>query len=99
MTNDTSTVSLAIATGTSGATLSKCSQSGETNGAVSFSGCAIDKVGSYTLTATDGSLAPATSAPPFTVSLGQASQVVFTTSPTASTGGTTLTTQPVGRGC
>ena len=94
VTNDNSTVNLAIATGTSGATLLNCSES-ESNGIVSFAGCAIDKVGSYTLTATDGALTPATSAPPLTVSRGPAYQVVFTTSPTASTGGATLNAQPV----
>src|SRR6202035_1113142 len=64
VTNDASNVTLAITsgTGTAGAALSGCVGT-EANGAVTFTGCAINKAGSgYTLTATDGSLTPATSA-------------------------------------
>ena len=58
VTTDTSTVNLAITngTGTSGATLSGCAQTGEAAGVISFAGCKIDKSSSgngYTLTATD----------------------------------------------
>ena len=55
VTTDTSTANLAITngTGTSGATLSGCSQS-EAAGVISFAGCNINKSGNgYTLTATD----------------------------------------------
>ena len=96
VTNDASTVTLAITsgTGTAGAALSGCAGT-ETNGAVAFAGCAINKAGSgYTLTATDGSLTPATSAG-LTVSRGPATQLGFTTSPGASTTGNALTPQPV----
>ena len=96
VTNDSSTVTLAITsgTGTAGATLSGCAGT-EANGAVTFTGCAINKAGSgYTLTATDGSLTPATSAA-LTVSRGPATQLGFTTSPGASTTGNALTPQPV----
>jgi hypothetical protein len=64
---DTSTVSLVITpgSGTSGASLGGCSQL-ESQGVISFSGCAIDESGSgYTLTATDGPLS--TVSAPFTV--------------------------------
>ena len=46
-----------------------------------FAGCSIDKIGSgYTLTATDGLYAPATSST-ITVSVGPAAQLAFTTQP------------------
>src|SRR5580704_8252040 len=96
VTNDASTVTLAITsgTGTAGAAISGCAGT-ETNGAVTFAGCAINKAGSgYTLTATDGSLTPATSAA-VTISRGPATQLGFTTSPGASTTGNALTPQPV----
>jgi type II secretory pathway pseudopilin PulG len=77
---DSSTVSLAVAGGTSGATLSGCSES-ETLGFVSFAGCSVNRVGTgYTLTATDGSLAGASSGS-FAVAAGQPSQFVITSSP------------------
>src|SRR5450755_4112047 len=96
VTTDSSTVTLAITsgTGTAGATLSGCVGT-ETNGAVAFTGCAINKAGpGYTLTATDGSLTPATSAA-ITISRGPATQLGFTTSPGAFTTGNALTPQPV----
>lgn len=58
VTSDHSSVNLTITpgTGTSGASLSGCTQS-ENSGVITFSGCTIDKSGEgYTLTATDGSL-------------------------------------------
>ena len=56
----TATVSLSIKGATSAA-LSACSASAS-NGASTFSGCQIDKTGSYQLTATDGSLSVDSSA-------------------------------------
>ncbi|MET0807016.1 MAG: signal peptidase I [Lacisediminihabitans sp.] len=58
----TRTVTLALTTA-AGATLS-CGTNPltSTSGIVAFSGCRIDKVGSYTLTATSGTLTPAVSA-------------------------------------
>lgn len=67
-TSDASTVTLVITsgTGTSGATLSGCSQA-ESQGAITFSGCTINESGTgYTLTATDGTLTAVSSQ--FTVS-------------------------------
>lgn len=58
VTNNSSTITLTISsgTGTSGATLSGCSES-ENSGVVTFSGCTIDVPGTgYTLSATSGSL-------------------------------------------
>ena len=63
-------------------------------GIATFTGCAIDLAGTYTLRAVDGSLNPATSAS-VAVTVGTAAKVGFTASPSASTGGTAFTTQPV----
>jgi hypothetical protein len=96
VTGNSSQVSLAIkgGTGTSGATLS-CAPVNAVSGLATFSGCKIDKSGSgYVLTATDGSLTTADSSA-FTVSVGQAAQVSFSTQPSsAATGGTAFATQP-----
>src|SRR5207253_6060994 len=59
-----------------------------------FTGCKIDRAGTYTLHAADGSLTPATSLG-FTISVGTAARIGFTASPNASTGGVASTTQPV----
>src|SRR5262249_126669 len=60
VTTDASTVSLALTT-PAGATLS-CTggnSTGAISGVATFAGCQIDKAGTYTLTATDGSLTSA----------------------------------------
>jgi hypothetical protein len=94
VTTDTSAVSLAITT-PAGATLScTANPKAATAGVASFAGCAIDRTGSYTLTATDGSLTAAVSSS-FTVTTGPASKLAFTTSPSNSTGGAPFATQPV----
>jgi hypothetical protein len=86
VTGDTSTVTLAITSGTgaSGATLTcngASEQQSASAGVASFSGCAIDAAGNgYTLTATDGSLTPATSLS-FAIATGPAAQLAFTTQP------------------
>jgi hypothetical protein len=72
VTTDTSTVSLAITsgTGTSGAVLSGCTAT-TTAGVASFSGCKIDTTGtSYTLTATDSSDSLSTTSSAFDVLAG-----------------------------
>jgi hypothetical protein len=95
-TADSSTVNLAITagTGTSGASLSGCGES-ETFGVFTFTGCSIDKIGAgYTITATDGSLTPATSST-ITVSVGSASKLAFTTQPVGGVAeATNFVTQP-----
>ena len=96
VTSDASTATLSITpgTGTAGASLSGCTQSGETAGVISFSGCTINLAGNgYGLTATDGAMT-ATSAT-FNVSTGVAAQLVFTQSPTASSSNTAFSQQPV----
>ena len=93
--NDASTASLAITSNPSGATLSGCSGN-ESNGVISFVGCNINKVGTYQLTATDAKDSISATSLPFTVSLGAASQIVFSQEPAGSvTEGTPLTSQPI----
>jgi hypothetical protein len=97
VTTDLSPVTLTITpgTGTSGAKLSASCSGTEFYGVVTFSSCTIDTAGQgYTLTATDGSLSPATSSA-FSVSSGVATQLVFASQPGNSSGGSTLTVQPV----
>src|SRR6185436_2859722 len=53
-------------------------------GVATFSGLAIDKAGTYTLTASDGALTTAISAS-ITISHAAAAKVAFTTQPPAST--------------
>lgn len=63
-------------------------------GVATFAGCKIDKIGTYTLTASASGLTGAQSSS-ITVSVGAAAKLVFTTSPSNSTGGTAFPTQPV----
>ncbi len=94
VTGDSSTVTLALTT-PGGATLACTGGTSKaaSNGSATFAGCAIDKAGTYTLRATDGSLTAATSAT-VTVSPGAANKLVFTTQPGNGTGGSALATQP-----
>jgi DNA-binding beta-propeller fold protein YncE len=104
VTTDTSTVTLAITsgTGTSGANLTCTPGSSLTvaavNGLATFSGCSIDTAGTgYTLTATDGSLSAAVSAG-FNItnaSAGTATQIAFTTVPGGDAPGVAFASQPV----
>jgi Spherulation-specific family 4 len=96
ITNSTSSVTLAITSqpGT-GATLT-CAANPvtATAGVASFAGCEITgKAGSYTLSATATGLTSATSAA-FTVSVGAAAQLAFTTQPAGGASGASLGTQP-----
>jgi trimeric autotransporter adhesin len=106
VTTDNSTVTLQITsnTGTAGATLT-CSPSNDQQtasaGVATFSGCAINSAGSgYTLTATDGTLVAATSTS-FSIGVGPAAKLAFTTQPVSSAGAqagtdaTAFTQQPV----
>ncbi|HEX4492879.1 MAG TPA: hypothetical protein VH914_16860, partial [Acidimicrobiia bacterium] len=94
VTTDNSAVTLNL-TSAGGATLS-CTTNPETavSGVVTFAGCAIDHTGTYTLTATDGTLTSAVSSS-LTITVGGAAQVAFTTQPSGSTGGAAFSTQPV----
>jgi hypothetical protein len=92
-----SSVTLAITGAPAGAVLTCTSANPlpHVNGVAAFVGCAINKTGSYTLTATDGSLTLATSVLHPVISTGVASQLAFTTQPVGSTGGSDLGVQPV----
>jgi hypothetical protein len=93
-TTGTNTVTLSITTPT-GATLSCTSNPRAASaGVATFSGCRIDRAGTYTLTATASGLSSAVSAS-FSVTVGLATKLGFTTNPSNSTGGTPLAIQPV----
>jgi len=100
VTGDTSAVTLSItagtpATGGPGALSCTTNPLGATAGVASFAGCRINTEGAgYQLHAVDGSLTPADSTA-FTITVGTATQVVFTTEPNDSTGGVAFPTQPV----
>jgi trimeric autotransporter adhesin len=95
VTGNTSSVTLALTNGTAGANLSCTSNPlAASSGVATFTNCKVDKAGSgYQLHATDGTLSPADSSA-FTIQVGPASQLVFTTEPSGSTGGVALPTQP-----
>lgn len=86
------TLSLTPGVGPAGAVLSGCSGD-EVLGIVTFSGCVISEAGTYTITATDGSLPTAISTS-FSVSTSPPS-LAFTTQPVAGGSGNSLSTQPV----
>ena len=79
-------VTLALTT-PGGATLS-CTANPKTVvvGVATFAGCKVDKVGTYTMTATAGSLASAVSSS-FTITVGAANKLVVSTQPGSGTGG------------
>ena len=84
ITDSTATVALSL-TAPGGATLT-CSSNylAAAAGIAAFTACKIDKVGSYTLTASSGSLSSATSTATVTVTAGTATQLAFTAQPPAS---------------
>jgi signal peptidase I len=63
-------------------------------GVATFAGCKIDKTGTYTLTATSGTLTAAVSAS-FTITAGPAAKLAFTASPSNTTANSVFATQPV----
>jgi trimeric autotransporter adhesin len=80
--------------GTPGVAVSGPSTINAVNGIAKFHDLSFDKSGvGYTLTATCGTLAPATSAP-FSISPGKAAQLAFSIQPSGSTAGVPLPTQP-----
>ena len=96
VTSNSSAVTLAIASQPgSGAALS-CTKItvAASAGVAAFAGCKIvGEAGSYTITATDGSLTSATSSS-FGVTVGTAAKVVFTTQPGGGADGAVWSTQP-----
>ncbi|MEO7722477.1 MAG: S26 family signal peptidase [Pseudolysinimonas sp.] len=93
-TSGTNSITLTITTA-AGATLT-CGANpvSAVNGTAAFSGCAIDKAGTYTLRASASSLTSATSVS-FTISVGAPSRLSFTASPSNSVSSTAFATQPV----
>ncbi len=97
--SDSTAVTLTLSGGTSGATLTCTNAANTMNfvfGIAAFSGCKIDKAGSgYQLVATRTGLPIATSSA-FTVIVGSAAKLAFTTQPSATaTAATAFATQPV----
>jgi DNA-binding beta-propeller fold protein YncE len=86
-------------TGSPSATLSCTDAGGLTvpvvNGVATFSGCSVNNAGTYTLTATDGTLPSSTSASFLIGSVGPAAQLAFTTQPGGAAAGAVLTPEPV----
>jgi uncharacterized repeat protein (TIGR03803 family) len=87
ITSDSSNVTLAVATGPGSATgtLTVAASSG----VATFSNVLLNTAGSYTLSATDGSLTSATSSS-FTVNPAAASKLVYTTQPSTVTAGVAI---------
>ena len=97
VTADSSAVTLAITSQPSSGAVLSCATNPviAAAGVASFAGCQIvGPAGSYTLTATDGSLAPAASGT-FTVTVGAAASLAITTAPTGGANGATWATAPV----
>jgi subtilase family serine protease len=88
VTGNASVVSLALTT-PAGATLGGITIAAAANGVATINGLSIDKVGSYTLTATDASLAAATSTS-IAISPASASKLAFTLQPVDVLAGNTL---------
>ncbi|WP_307381679.1 hypothetical protein [Microbacterium sp. W4I20] len=93
-TSGTNPITLTLTT-PAGATLA-CSPNpvSAINGTATFSGCAVGKAGTYTLTASTTGLSSATSTS-FTISAGPPTRLAFTSSPSSSTSSTSFTTQPI----
>ncbi|MDH5284910.1 MAG: Ig-like domain repeat protein, partial [Gemmatimonadota bacterium] len=79
VTGSSASISVALTTA-SGATLTGGGAVSAVNGVATFAGLSVDKAASYTLTATSGGLATATSAS-FSITPAAASQLVFTAQP------------------
>jgi len=92
VTTDTSSVTITV---TGGAVPVTCTANPKAavNGVATFSGCAITTAGTYTLTATDGSLTSAVSGS-FTISAAAANKLSFNQSPGNTVAGAAFTPQP-----
>jgi len=87
-------LTITAGTGASEARLFGGTKVGLVNGMIGFSDLCIDKArAGYTLTATSGTLVPATSTP-FTISPGAPAKLGFTTQPSSGVAGSPLTMQP-----
>ncbi|HEY5172309.1 MAG TPA: hypothetical protein VIK54_11355, partial [Acidimicrobiia bacterium] len=91
---DASSVTLTITT-PAGALL-RCTNTTSSSalaGIATFSGCNIDRAGTYTLHASDGTLTPATS-DPVTITVGTAARLGFTAQPSGGASSVAFATQP-----
>jgi trimeric autotransporter adhesin len=99
VTSNLTPTTLAISSGSggsqsSGATISSTCSGSDFYGVVTFSNCSVTKAGTFSLTASGGSLTPATSSN-FTVTAGTPSQLAFTTQPSdPDAAGIAFSTQP-----
>ena len=91
VTTYSSTVGLAIASGPSGATLRDCVGT-RVNGVTTFSGCSLDRAGTYVLRADDGPRDDQSAS--FTVAVGPLAKLAFTAQPSTATAGVALSTSP-----
>jgi DNA-binding beta-propeller fold protein YncE len=97
VTSDTGSVTIALTGGPGGAQLTCASglTVAEVNGVANFSGCSVDTAGTYTLTASDGSL-PWAASTSFTIgTVGGPAQLAFTPSPGGAAQNAPLSPQPV----
>ena len=94
VTTATNSVTLAIGTNPGGTLACTTNPLGATGGVASFAGCKITgTLGSYTLTATATGLTGVTSNA-FSITIGAATQLAFTTQPGGGANAATWTTQP-----
>jgi hypothetical protein len=90
VTSNTSTVTIAVASGPAGFTAGSTLTATAVNGVATFSNLILNTAGTYTFTATDGSLTSATTVS-VVINAAAASKVVFTSVPTSGTAGTAMT--------
>jgi uncharacterized repeat protein (TIGR03803 family) len=82
--NNSSSVTLSVASGPGGATIGGTLTVSAVNGVAAFSGLSFTKAGTYTVTATDGSLTPATTST-ITVSAASANKLTIVQQPGGAT--------------
>jgi signal peptidase I len=93
VTSSTASVTLSITTPAGAVLTCTTDPRNAVAGVATFAGCRVDRVGTYTLTAASSGLSSALSAN-FTITVGPAVQLGFTTSPSDSTVNTSFGTQP-----
>src|SRR5450631_949258 len=94
VTTSTALVNLSITSPAGAALTCTANPTSAASGVATFAGCSIDKNGTYTLTAAATGLTNAVSNS-FTITVGSATRLAFTTSPSGSTGGIAFAAQPV----
>ena len=97
-TTDKSTVKLAVATGPSGGTLLGTTSVTASAGVATFGSLLLDVAGTYTLKATDGTLAAASTVA-FSVIPATAAKLVFSTVPSKAVHNTAFTVKNIDRRC